>query len=104
VVVGTGSELNAHQSKELLPKFPHEVVVPVTDYGLGKTMQPENLFEEQLCNLRSKEFGGDRKEMGILRQHVHHYIYAITSLHHGKSCDEIHQDAFPFPLRNGERL
>lgn len=104
VVAGIGIERGAHQSKEILLKFPHEVVVIVTNYGLGKTMQPEDLSIEQLRNLRSRVPNGDNKEMGILHQPIHHYICAIMTLNHGKFCDEFHQDAFLFPFQNGEPL
>lgn len=104
VVAGTRIERGAHQSKKLLPKCPHEVVVIVTNYGLGKTMQREDLSIEQLRNLRSRVLNGDNKEMGILHQPTHHYICAIMTLNNGKFCDEFHRDAFLFPFQNGERL
>jgi hypothetical protein len=80
VVAGARCQLYPHQLKQLSPKCPYELTVPVTDDVLGKPMKSDDLLEEKISYLNCVVLCRYGVEVSKLVQSVDHYIDAVLTL------------------------
>lgn len=90
-------------TENLLQKKSYEPVILVTNDVipvLGRPCNPNTSLKNSLATYESEYIARIGKKIGKFGQSVHYHINSITP----KSCDEIHRNYLPLPLRNGERL
>lgn len=98
-------ESGAEVLMESLPKGTCKAGVTVGHYGLGESMELENVREEERGKRWSINIGGGGDEVTHLGEAVHHGEDRIVAKGcHGEGCDEVHGDAFPRFGGDGEGL
>jgi hypothetical protein len=79
-IVSARCQLCPHQLKQLSPKCPYELTVPVTDDVLRQPMKSEELPEENIGYLNCVvlcQYGIEVRKLG---QSVNHYIDTVFTL------------------------
>jgi hypothetical protein len=80
VITGARCQLCPHQPKQLSPKCPYELTVPITDDVLRQHMKSEDLPEEKLSYMNYDVLYQYGIEVSKLGQFVDHYIDAVLTL------------------------
>jgi hypothetical protein len=80
VIAGARCQLCPHQPKNLSPKCPYELTVPITDDVLQQPMKSEDLPEEKLSYLNCVVLCWYGIEVRKLNQSVDNYIDVVLTL------------------------
>jgi hypothetical protein len=77
----------------------YELCIPIRDYASRQSMQSDNFFEKQICDVGRIAGLMTRNEMCHLRKPVHHHKDGInSSLCSRQSQNKIHANCLPWPL------
>lgn len=80
VVSRTKLQFSVRHIEEFLPEFGYEDWVPITNHGLGHSMELENTFKKLFCHMFCYKRITKCKEMGILTKSVNNHYNCILSL------------------------
>jgi hypothetical protein len=87
--------LDTRLTKEIPPHMTGEHRISITDYGIGKPMETNDVMEESMSDGRRRIRVTQRNEMSILGESVDHSKDDALAMNFGKHLDEIHGNISP---------